>query len=767
MQPKSTEALPLPNWMPEVVPVPAEDAGTVEIDNPGPFEAGSFQSFALTYRAGRYGIDDSGSLKVCYRFASDQGRPQFDQPAAPNYVSVAASNNAVLDVRFDYKQNTRPWDRTIFIKVVRGFLKEGDTIVVRFGDRSGGSPGLRVQTFTEPFFALRVLVDPIATYTYVMVPHVTALPIVAGPRSAWTAVAPTFCALGETFWLGLRSDDKWGNPSGAGARSLRLRASGPLDGLPATVALAAGSASIRIEHLRPRAAGTMFVEAIDADSGTVLARSNPVVVGEPRRLKPYWADLHAQSGETIGTGSLEDYLRFARDLAFIDAVGHQGNDFQITQQFWGELNAAMARWNAPGRFVTVPGFEWSGNTALGGDRNVFYFSEDRPLRRSSHALVPDRSDRAMDCFDAKELFAALDGAKENAVVWAHCGGRYADIAYAHDRALERAVEVHSSWGTFEWLVDDAFRLGYRVGIVANSDGHKGRPGAEPPGASLFGALGGLTCFLLPELTRDALFAAMRARHHYATTGCRLHLDVSARLPAQSRRWGDDPRVPGAVSAPADAAIMGDIVATAAKQVRLDVDVIAPSPIVSIELRNGRAVAETIYPDADQELGRVVRVLWSGAEYRGRFRQVTWDGGLLVEGNTIVEARPINFFNPDRPLKRVSPNELAWQSVTTGNFAGVELLLAAADRGRLIVKTPHAVLEADIAVLGLVPRTIDCGKLNAKLAASRHADGPGQFACSVSRMVSIAPGRDNPIYVCVTMRDGHQAWSSPIYFIAAA
>jgi hypothetical protein len=31
-------------------------------------------------------------------------------------------------------------------------------------------------------------------------------------------------------------------------------------------------------------------------------------------------------------------------------------------------------------------------------------------------------------------------------------------------------------------------------------------------------------------------------------------------------------------------------------------------------------------------------------------------------------------------------------------------------------------------------------------------------------VTLAPGRDNPLYVRVTQEDGHQAWSSPIYFI---
>ena len=87
---------------------------------------------------------------------------------------------------------------------------------------------------------------------------------------------------------------------------------------------------------------------------------------------------------------------------------------------------------------------------------------------------------------------------------AHVGGRYADIKYAHD-PMETAVEVHSAWGTFEWIVRDAFEKNYRVGIVANSDGHKGRPGACYPGASFFGSYGGLTCFLAERLDRDAIF----------------------------------------------------------------------------------------------------------------------------------------------------------------------------------------------------------------------------------------------------------------------
>jgi len=133
------------------------------------------------------------------------------------------------------------------------------------------------------------------------------------------------------------------------------------------------------------------------------------------------------------------------------------------------------------------------------------FHEGETIHRSSHAQIwqdGDRVDEAGDAHTAHDLFRLLQG--KDCVVAAHVGGRYADIAYAHDGALETAVELHSAWGTFEWILHDAFAKGYRVGVVCNSDGHKGRPGADFPGASFFGASGGLTCFLAPTLDRDVV-----------------------------------------------------------------------------------------------------------------------------------------------------------------------------------------------------------------------------------------------------------------------
>ena len=146
-----------------------EKMGSATVHPVGRFEAGSFQEFTVTYTAGYFGIDDTGSIKVVHRFASDMGRPQFDYPERPNYTTVEASNGAVLQVEYDMKRNIRPWDKTLYIKVVRGFLREGDQIIIRFGDRRQGSPGIRVQTFCEHTFEFRVLVDAIATYQYVAV----------------------------------------------------------------------------------------------------------------------------------------------------------------------------------------------------------------------------------------------------------------------------------------------------------------------------------------------------------------------------------------------------------------------------------------------------------------------------------------------------------------------------------------------------------------------------------------------------------------------
>ena len=154
--------------------------GSATVSPTGAFEAGSLQEFTVTYTAGYFGIDDTGSIKVVHRFASDMGRPQFNDPLGPNFTTVEASNGAVLHVEYDMKRNIRPWDKTLYIKVVRGFLREGDKIIIRFGDRRQVHPEFAFR-LSEHTFEFRVLVDAIATYNYVELPEQPEIAIIPGP----------------------------------------------------------------------------------------------------------------------------------------------------------------------------------------------------------------------------------------------------------------------------------------------------------------------------------------------------------------------------------------------------------------------------------------------------------------------------------------------------------------------------------------------------------------------------------------------------------
>ena len=229
---------------------------------------------------------------------------------------------------------------------------------------------------------------------------------------------------------------------------------------------------------------------------------------------------------------------------------------------------------------------------MGGDRNIFYRREGRPIRRSSHILVEGQTSTGA-IYTADRLFDWLKD--EDCRVIAHVGGRYADLNYAHDGRIERTVEVHSSWGTFEWLLHDAFAKGFRVGVVCHSDDHKGWPGATRPGASTFGAIGGLSCLFMPELTRDALFEALRRRWHYGTTGTRIFLDLRGHFDRDVTGFSEDPKLGPAEELSVREAMMGDIIRPGIVPIKLSAEVIGTAPVERVDVLHGTQLVLTVRP----------------------------------------------------------------------------------------------------------------------------------------------------------------------------
>jgi hypothetical protein len=315
----------------------------------------------------------------------------------------------------------------------------------------------------------------------------------------------------------------------------------------------------------------------------------------------------------------------------------------------------------------------------------------------------------------------------------------------HDPEIELAVEVHSAWGTFEWLVEDALQRGYRIGICANSDGHKTRPGASYPGAGEFGSLGGLTCVLARALDRESILEALIQRHFYATTGNRPLLDVQLEA-------GDGRR-----------AAMGDVIEAGPGVPRLHVRAVGTGAIERIEVRNGRETVAVHSPYSADDLGDRVKVVWSGAEVRGRARLVSWDGGLTLVGNALSGVKPINFWHAGRPLERRGDTELAWRSVTTGGLAGIILTLAEPGAGMLRIETLQGDVECAVDSLGHEPRTWAYGGLCKQIAISRLPVEPTRDGRFSLPLTELCPG-DNPIYVKLVQEDGYMAWSSPVYLV---
>jgi hypothetical protein len=719
--------------------------GRARITPDGPVVAGQHGTWTLVYEVGAYGYDERARLKIAWRFASDWGTPQFTEPARANYTTVRLETKcatAVAQIGFEPRGQVRPWFKTLVVSVADGSLYPGDRIWITVGDTSGGGPGSRAQTFRERACEWRFFVDPFGTELYAVLDPSPTLDVVGGGFHRLVVVAPTTVRPGEPFDALVKAEDVWGNPCERFDGTVALAAEGgDLDGLPAAVTFRSGEVAVaRLAGLRLRAPGT---EArIAAAHGHARAESNLIRELAPGERRAFWGDLHGQTRATVGTGTIDEYFAFGRDVALLDMMCHQANDFQVTEAEWQRLRREIDRYHEDGRCVIFVGYEWSGMTPGGGDRNVMYRGDVAALHRSSHAEVDDMADAATDCFPVTDLFGQFAG-RDDVMLIPHIGGRYADIVGFHDPRLERVVEIYSDWGRFEWLLEDALRSGYRVGLVANSDGHKGRPGASHPGASTFGAYGGLTCVLADSLTREAIFEAIRERRCYGVTAAqRIHVELAVNgLPMGAESTARGP-----------VAIRGRVVGTSALE--------------RVDVFRGLEILRTVSPyrPADFAGSTRYRIAWAGSRVRGRDRLTRWDGSLELSAGRILDAAVFAMENPEKGIVERTATRIGWVSNTTGDDDGVDLTLDAPAEAMLRFRTP--VIDLDVRLGDLADgatRTFPAGGIDLRVFMRRlpasgftreltidHTDGaPPRNACAA-------------YWIRVTQEDGAQAWTSPVY-----
>ena len=708
-----------------------------------PVVAGAWGTWTLTYEVGAYGYDERARLKIASRFASDWGKPQFSDPKGAEYTTVrleTRSETAVATLGFEPRGQVRPWFKCLVASVADGSLYPGDRIHITVGDRSSGGPGSRAQTFRERGCEWRFFVDPFGTELYVHLDASPKIDVVGGAFHRLVAIAPTTVRPGASFDALVKAEDVWGNPCERFDGEVDLDAVGAaIGGLPRSAVFTAGQVAVaRLSGLRMATAGGEARMA--ARHGKARVESNVIRALAEGESKTWWGDLHGQTRATVGTGTIDEYFAFGRDVALLDMMSHQANDFQVTEEEWRRLKGEIERYHEDGRCVIFVGYEWSGMTPGGGDRNVMYRGDIASLHRSSHAEVDDMADAATDCFPVTELFGQFRG-RDDVLLVPHIGGRYADIVGFHDPRLEPVVEIYSDWGRFEWLLHDALAKGYKVGVVCNSDGHKGRPGASHPGASTFGAYGGLTCVLTDSLTRDDIFEAIRARRCYGVSAAqRIHVELSVNgLP-----MGAEGPLNGTV------VVAGRAVGT--------------GPIERVDIFRGLTLARTISPYAAGAFAgsNRYRVAWAGSRVRGRDRLTTWDGSLEVSAGRIVDAVPFAMENPEKGIRLTSERRVEWISNTTGDDDGVDLTLDAPPGSVLRFRTP--VINLDVPLADLADgstRTFPAGGVDLRAFMRRLP------MRDLTREIAIdhretPPGGAHAYWIRVTQEDGAQAWTSPVY-----
>ena len=184
--------------------------------------AGSWQEIVIDYELGASGMADGSWFKATFRFYSDWALFQTTEPTAANYVSAeyhaaptipgqSPATVQKLTVRFDQKGHERPFQKAIIVDTFDGYLKAGDHIVIRLGDRRFGGAGTRVQTFVEQNFKIRCYVDPLGTSRFAAINPDLVIQIVPGAPAQLMWAGSRIVRAGEKLPLRLRAEDEWGN----------------------------------------------------------------------------------------------------------------------------------------------------------------------------------------------------------------------------------------------------------------------------------------------------------------------------------------------------------------------------------------------------------------------------------------------------------------------------------------------------------------------------------------------------------------------------
>lgn len=727
----------------------SDSQGQAYITPPDPVIAGTYGSWRLVYRVGSRGIAIGGSIRVVTDSDTDWGDPQFMDQHAEDYMTITTSSPSTLATVIEggYLQ------RTLTITIYQNPMKEGETIVIHYGDQTQGGPGSRTQTFAEKKRIFRVFVDTSGTGTYYEVVNSPFLQIQGGDAKQLSLIAPSIVQVGHPFSVIIRALDNFGNPSTTYRGKLTLSLGNHIQFQNRNCIIEPKNSGIqKIEGVTITQDGIYRLKLHD-ETNELTCLSNPILCSN-ESSSLFWGDLH---GQVKQAKKLSEYFQFARDTSVINFASHQRNDHEISTSDWLETRRIVKKYNEPGKFVVFLGYEWSGEPAVGGDHNIIFLNDDQPIRRSGHEMVDDKSDSDSDLLHIQDVYTEFRG--QNVLIIPHVGGRPANLAF-HNPQLEPVIEVHSTHGTFEWFLTEAMERGYHVGIVAGSDDYKLRLGGAYPGiGDRRFVRGGLTAVYAPQLTRDAIFNAIRAKRCYGTTGARIIL----------KTW-------------AGCHYMGDEFTTSTPP-KIGAIVCGTAPIEKVELFRGLQKIYELPPSKNARPSPRIQIQWEGASRKSSYSGVLWKGTITIAPGTIVAPTFLPLDRGDE-FYQINKHSISWHTFTCGDRDGFSFRTETEDAelqlhcqsiplgsiklgtNRRISAPLHQVdkttLQVQVKDLTLEPMIIQIGPENRRLILKRMPQNINPQDVTFTFLDSNFPSGINAYWIRVTQIDGEMAWSSPIF-----
>ncbi|HKA14697.1 MAG TPA: CehA/McbA family metallohydrolase [Myxococcota bacterium] len=504
---------------------PADGGGRARLvrdpDQPAYTTRATADRFRIVYEAGPLGVATGGSVQLQVSPFWGWSTPQVSDPDAPGFTEIhpSAPDIAVTAKTLD--------EQLLGIQVTGRPLVAGDRLEIVYG---AGPARALTDRYAERDSRFWIAVDGDGDGVRAFLPDSPAIDVRAGPPAALLVTLPSVARPGEKVRVVLAVVDAALDTDVAFAGDAEF------------VDPPAGLALPRSVHFDGSEGGRRAVEAIAREPGTyrlevkageLRAQSNPLIVSAegPRVL---WGDLHGHSAFSDGTGLPEDYFTYARDVSALDVVALTDHDhwgilpLAEHPELWREIRVQTRRFHAPGRFVTLLGFEWT--SWIYGHRHVLYFTDDGPVIDS----VAEGTDTPA------ELWQALGDRPAITVPHHPAGGPIAiDWDIAPDPRFEPVAEIVSIHGSSEapdspalihepvagHFARDALARGYRLGFIGSGDRHDGHPGAFSADTHA-SAEGGLGAILSEERTREGVLRALRERRVYATNGARIVLRVA-------------------------------------------------------------------------------------------------------------------------------------------------------------------------------------------------------------------------------------------------